>query len=492
MNKKYKPLLRQINIVHVSDLHFGPNHRFQAEITPMADRPNDKGYPTLADSLTEDFKKLNLDGPVILCATGDFAEYGKAEEFDKAEKFFKDIFEAKIKEFPISKNNTFIVAGNHDVIYDAKTVDLRMQQWTEFYNRLFDDSIRRENQLEMCRIHDLVEEYGVVVLTLNSSLYVQKDTPDLSRGNVDFDQLTLIEEELEKFESEKLKNSIKICLVHHHPVLIPQLVESGRGYDAVLNSGTVLQILKRFGFHLVLHGHKHNPFVFTDDVEGVSTNGLSHPIFFSCAGSVGSTELPDGISNCYNIITVKYHPDGDQFRVRCETRTLNTRDERGYNRLPKNWYWTASKEYDRFFQRPEKVPVHSDKIISRKFDKEKDANVENLRTQVYKDTRGYLPFVQVKPSLMNGQAYEAICEIVKHQSPRAPDDSMVKLKKVVWTAGEYFDVNEVMYADDPACRVSIQYYGSMLIQATMHFEDGHTVTQHIYAPLPKVESGDGG
>ncbi len=42
-------------------------------------------------------------------------------------------------------------------------------------------------------------------------------------------------------------------------------MEPEGGYDAVHNSGKLLTILRRHGFHVILHGHKHDPYVFTED-----------------------------------------------------------------------------------------------------------------------------------------------------------------------------------------------------------------------------------
>lgn len=478
-----KPLLRQINIVHISDLHFGDQHQFQAPISQMEDRPSDDGYPSLSTKLSEDLKSLNIDGPVLFCASGDFAETAEPEEFAAAEKFLSDMFTAEFDGYSLTPKNTFVVAGNHDVSYAKSDVGLRCQQWTEFYNRVFNTSFVREKPLEMCMAHDLVDEFGCVVVTLNSSIFVEKGTPDESRGRLGIEQLAQIERQLEKFDQERLSNCIKICMIHHHPVLIPQLAESGRGYDAVTEAGQLLQLLKRFNFHVVLHGHKHNPFTFTDDVEAATTSGDPHPIFFSCAGSIGSSELPgDGVSNCYNVVTIKFHPDGNQFRVRCETRMLTTHNEDGRKRLPPNWGWRSTKVYDSFFQKSAVANPDIVSVSSREFSTESDAEYEEQRRTTYERSRGYFPYARVRPSVMEGQAYEAVCEIVKHPSRSSPEQPPPT--RVVWSAGKMFQIKEVHSEIDPKFRITFQYYGSMLVQARMFFEDGHEAVEHIYAPIP--------
>jgi len=74
MSAVAKPLLRQLNIIHISDLHFGDKHRFQSPVGPIEDRPPDDGSPKLSVKFREDLSQMELHGPIILCASGDFAD----------------------------------------------------------------------------------------------------------------------------------------------------------------------------------------------------------------------------------------------------------------------------------------------------------------------------------------------------------------------------------------------------------------------------------
>src|SRR5207253_2780716 len=89
-------------------------------------------------------------------------------------------------------------------------------------------------------------------------------------------QISHIERKLKEASAEPwFAGAIKVALVHHHPILIPSLVEAGRGaggdpnepgYDAIFNAQRVLNVMHRYGFHVLLHGHKHIPHVFTEDI----------------------------------------------------------------------------------------------------------------------------------------------------------------------------------------------------------------------------------
>ncbi|MEH7877392.1 metallophosphoesterase [Rhizobium laguerreae] len=162
----------QVNLLHISDLHFGKYHRFQSDVTPMAEHAADARFPTLAQKFSEDIRSLKLEGPVVLCCTGDFVETANIEEYSSAEKFLQHIMNVAVGGSSINKNSLFMVPGNHDVVYDKSEIGYRFQQWTEFYNRLHGSNFKREDPWGMCSVHDRIDSHGLVVVTLNSSIYI--------------------------------------------------------------------------------------------------------------------------------------------------------------------------------------------------------------------------------------------------------------------------------------------------------------------------------
>jgi len=124
----------------------------------------------------------------------------------------------------------------------------------------------KEDQLfPFIECYDCVDNLGAIIVTLNSSVFIKKDSTDENRGVLGFEQKNYIEKKLETIPEDRKKGAIKIALVHHHPILYPQLAESMRGYDAIVDSSDFLGTLQSNGFHMILHGHKHNPFVFACD-----------------------------------------------------------------------------------------------------------------------------------------------------------------------------------------------------------------------------------
>jgi 3',5'-cyclic AMP phosphodiesterase CpdA len=257
-------LTRQLSIVHLSDVHFGSVHRFAPPATAAGDVPSESGFPQLIDKLVDDLGNVDPGCPVIYALTGDMAQTAAFDEFKAAEEFVRELASRAILGKPRGLGAIFMVPGNHDVVYASADVGERMQRWTDLLNRLYGTSLDRDKPGDFPIVHDRVDDLGAVIATLNSSIYVQKGEPDQDRGRVDTHQLSRLDAELESLDEHRLSSAIRIALIHHHPVLIPSLVEARRGYDAVHNSGYLLSTLRRFGFHLILHGHKHNPHIFTD------------------------------------------------------------------------------------------------------------------------------------------------------------------------------------------------------------------------------------
>lgn len=476
---------RQLEIIHLSDIHFGKNHRFIPSITPSGDLPEDSSYPTLSSKLIEDLKEIDPDSKVIVCISGDLTEEGSYDELQQAKTFILDIVKAEVFNKSFGIHDFFIVPGNHDILYDKPQKKERWHQWSHFYNQLYGMQIEDNDPYGYVEIHDRIDEFGFIVLCLNSSIFVEKDKIDQDRGRLDIRQLSLIEEKLDKFDSKKLHSSIKIALIHHHPILIPNLVEPNRGYDAVINSGQLMAILKKYGFHMVLHGHKHNPHTFTEDITSACQNVPCNPIYIVSGGSTGSKKLPNlpSIANCYNQISIKFHPNGGQFRIKIRNRALEIFNDDNSSRLPTKWKWKTIKSEDRSFYTGNTFPLALLENID-VLDIKNFCTYEEMRIAEYKKTRGNFPVVKVMPSLVSNQAYEARLWIEHH--PYMSENKKICLpNEVVWIAGKNFPVLSIKRKDDPKFCAIYNYWGPMLVQAILIFPDGKTETVSIYARIPK-------
>lgn len=477
---------RQLQIIHLSDIHFGKYHRFDPPPTPKGDTPPRTGYPTLIEKLQEDFQGDDPGCPVMVCITGDLATEASFGEFQEAEEFIHDFSESQIYGKARGLRTFFMVPGNHDVQYDSNDIGQRWERWVGLWNEVYGTSVKKKDPWGLVSLYDRIDELGALILCLNSAIYVQKGKPDEDRGQVDLKQLQIVKDRLDEIPDDKLQSAIRVALIHHHPVLIPALAEPGRGYDAVHNSGKLLTILRQYGFHLVLHGHKHIPFNFTDDTQSPFWKRPAKPILIAGGGSVGSSALPDlpGRCNCFNRISIKWNPEAGQTRIAIETRGLCVFTRDGIEDIPSRWKWETLRFDDRNFQRGERLP-RPRKLDYCKFDLSVLGEAEAVRKAEYARTRGNLPVVEVLPSLIPRQGYEARVWIVGHN--RRDEDIPTE---VTWAAGEKFPTATIKDAEDPNFCGTFSYWGPMMIQGKLSFRDGRFELVHVYARLPRDYSAE--
>src|SRR4029077_1003029 len=100
-----------VELIHISDPHFGAQHQFSPEPTPDGAAADEPDYPDLADALIKDLSDpanelprpnmgLRVPGtsewsvpamPKLFCISGDFATTASEEEFANAARFVKKL-----------------------------------------------------------------------------------------------------------------------------------------------------------------------------------------------------------------------------------------------------------------------------------------------------------------------------------------------------------------------------------------------------------------
>lgn len=473
--------LKQLSILHISDLHFGRHHRFVPRATPDSDIPRRRGMPNLLESIRADFDNWYPDSPVIIAATGDLTESAKAEEFDQATNFLSGLSEPGFMAQGVSLEELFVVPGNHDVIFSESNKDQRWQPFCSFYQNLFRRQVFSKEPEDLNVVHDRSMDLGAVVVELNSCVSVEKGSPDEQRGQIDVGSIQSIRDQLLAVEPTSLRESIRIALVHHHPVLLPTFAESSRGYDCIINSDKLLMVLRDFGFHLILHGHKHIPHVFSYDAICAWTSEENNPTVIVAGGSASSQELPPlpNACNTYNRLIIKWNPGAQEGRVMIETRGLVISDHHGRELLPKDWHWVPIRWQERLITPQSRMPEVG-RVSWRAFTQGSGETSEEARIQQYECLRGNMPVVEVLPSLISDQAYEARVWIEEHR--RSKSDIP---ERVVWPAGNKFHLAVCEHHENPHFSAGFEYWGPMLVQARMFFKDGEEASGHVYARLPK-------
>lgn len=255
-----------MNILHLSDLHFGT----------LTDANN--WYSQLAD----DLKILNCSKLDILILSGDIGNFSVKKEYDAAKKFINLLSH----EFQLKNDHIIIAPGNHDINHELSKKAYEIKRLAE-YKGSRDENNNPDTNFVIYKGGDYIEvlnkrryiqrfkyfanfykditgndypldyhnqailhhfrEYSILILSLNSSWQIDHEYQD--RVSIFADALS---DTLDKIRQNKdlYKNCLKI-VVWHHPLINP-------GEDRIKDTD-FMQRLAQAGFCIVFHGHIHKP-----------------------------------------------------------------------------------------------------------------------------------------------------------------------------------------------------------------------------------------
>lgn len=280
-----KPLL----ILHLSDLHFGPNSRF------CDSDPDDLGQKFFQALETERGRR-EIDAKIsLVIVTGDITERAKLEEYKKA----KDFFDTLSHKLDIGHDRFIFVPGNHDVYWaDCKRAEIDLEE--ENANFSAEELHERFNSIKLQNYKKFLEDfYGTLqsqkVIELGHDGFIYNlDDLKLSVAGLNSSELEshrkedhrgwLSEEQaqslMDYWHKGDLNSWIKIIAIHHNPAqTIPENVEAGLKYlnnlekegklksedmqrfasDAVgfEGAGNLKRVAEDCNVQLILHGHHH-------------------------------------------------------------------------------------------------------------------------------------------------------------------------------------------------------------------------------------------
>ncbi|ESA36637.1 ntpase (nacht family) [Leptolyngbya sp. Heron Island J] len=247
-----------VNILHLSDLHFGTQDDAK------------RWYTQIATDLRQDLKCDKLNALII---SGDIANRSSPEEYEAARKFIVDL----VISFRLKWPEVICVPGNHDLNWNLAKDAYRVVRRTDYQGALdeghvidygefvevldpeqykqrfscfscfYDNIVNRLYPLEPERQYTLnyFPKQDLLVLGLNSAW--QLDHHYTTRAGINTNALAnaLIEiDENSTYQDSRLK-----IAVWHHPLNSPD-------EDRIKDHGFMQQLAKH-GFRLALHGHIH-------------------------------------------------------------------------------------------------------------------------------------------------------------------------------------------------------------------------------------------
>jgi HipA-like protein len=278
----------RITLLHLSDVQFGPHHRFEPASSPGS----------LLHRLRDDLAKMKEDEglkPDLVLLTGDLTEYGQKPQFDEVLSFAQGL--AEVTE--LSPHRIILVPGNHDINRDlsesyfanrkAHQAKALQPYWPklEFFAELFARFYEGQpgisfSEAEPYTLFDY-PELGVVVAGMNSAI-AESHQKEHHYGFLGEKQLRFFAEKLRPY---KERGILSIAAVHHDPLLLGDNDEARQ--DQKDFKGMLAPYL-----NFVTHGHIH------EEKIGWADNNI--PVLAIGSAGVKADERPPEIPNQYQLI----------------------------------------------------------------------------------------------------------------------------------------------------------------------------------------------
>lgn len=369
-----------LQIYHLSDLHFPQTRMVDQKYSFGSIYDSQVGYrPTeVFERFLEREKERGVDVPKLLVVSGDLASKAKYDELVLAVQFISRT--AYSLHPPVPEEGVIVVPGNHDVNWDiAQRSEYFPEKFDTFRSRLMDfDQPVLLPAFETaggnpCRF---LSDYGVLIYALNSCLLggiVREDARQvravrsdletmreillneyahdaaivqpvrkaieglrkldeksfiIDAGLVGKDFIHRISKDLRNLrdtltsseEIARFDDSLRIAVLHHH--VSPFSPIETKEFEELLDVGPLKAALLQEGFHLVLHGHKHQPCVTRETV--IDKDG-EHSLVVVAAGSLGDWNS----GSSFNIITLS-NPIAREVEVRMDIIRMNHEKTRFY------------------------------------------------------------------------------------------------------------------------------------------------------------------
>ena len=290
-----------LKIAVISDLHCHQLAKYPEENAKPGYEKKQESYiltdtplPTYQDPFLS-FKELirrlndkgeNLDSD-ILVNLGDFGNKSCPEGIKKGWEVTKEI--AKLT----NVKSIVSTIGNHDV-------DSRKVFGPDSFNfikgldiNVFPTNEKSQNELYW-ENGFVITEYDKFRLVIINTVHNHTDKKEAEHGLISNESMNLLEEELEKINDSKL--GIAIC--HHSPMGHSRI--GSKNTDLMFNGDQLIELLDKYNFEIIMHGHKHDPMIRYGGGSGDSS------LVFS-AGSFSAIKdilLPMGV-NTFHIINLE-------------------------------------------------------------------------------------------------------------------------------------------------------------------------------------------
>lgn len=292
-----------MKIAVISDLHTGSATIAKDFCVGDSASAVKEGYMDDLRTLTQS-ESLDID---YLIVAGDITNRSKYEEFELAAERIKEC--ASILNVDMDK--IFFVPGNHDCNWKdeeesiiagddgEKTIKRKYQQIEN--QGFFRDIMSRSSHGCFYKepYFTFWEDEKINVFGVNSSVFDQFDKKP-HHGSIRRSDIKKLEEII---VTKNIENSDKLNLlvIHHHPIQHHDLPFEQADLSILQNSSQLMELMTKYNFNFVIHGHKHIPRV------EQHMDSYQHPVNILCAGSFSAyldERFFQGVPNSIHVIEI--------------------------------------------------------------------------------------------------------------------------------------------------------------------------------------------
>ena len=293
--------MKKLQLAVISDIHVGPGARAKDLCPPAtAEWKNkfDDGYVKKFQSFIKHMK-IRAD---YLILPGDATDQAQPLEVELASKVILEVAQT----LGVPEEHIIFVPGNHDVDWTTlSTPDptgIRLGQRYECINHgkyTFNAITKRgRGSLFESPYYTIWESNpDLLVVGYNSSHH---DQPHQAHyGLIHPDHMELMRRDLSKFAISN--DQLRLFLIHHHPIPYTDPTHDHPDLSIMINSESLLSLLREFRFDMLIHGHKHAPRFTTTSLQG------GREVAILCSGSF-SVDIDSRwigcVTNQFHLVTI--------------------------------------------------------------------------------------------------------------------------------------------------------------------------------------------
>jgi len=256
------PMFRDsVYIIHLSDLHFNhKHHNFPHE--------ESRGSYPLFGLIYRDILEVCKKDPALLIVSGDLTWHGLENEFDMAYKFLDDLNSG----LGLRPEHSIIIPGNHDIQWiDQESEDYirdkKIENSAEKAEKNYREFIKKYYRFEPNEFFSMgkriiLENYtSIDLIALNSCMLEEEHF--CGYGYIGVQQLDKAINNM-RWKDDKYKTDYRFLIMHHHLLAAEpseEIIKDNPAYSITLDSGHISHNALQMQIDLVLHGHRHQPFI---------------------------------------------------------------------------------------------------------------------------------------------------------------------------------------------------------------------------------------